>query len=70
MSKTQNLKITDPETLDLGGATTFTVRELRDDELLRVSGGVDLWNWRKIDVSAAQQGSGVRVNGIIVYNWD
>jgi bacteriocin-like protein len=27
-------------TLDLGGAATFTVRELRDDELQEVSGGL------------------------------
>ena len=27
-------------TLNLGGATTFTVRELRDDELQKVSGGL------------------------------
>ena len=29
-------------TLDLGGANTFTVRQLRDDELEKVSGGVNV----------------------------
>ena len=29
-------------TLDLGGAATFTARELRDDELQEVSGGVTM----------------------------
>jgi hypothetical protein len=41
MSKTQDtsrLRIEDIEALDLGGAT-FTARELRDDELQKVSGG-------------------------------
>jgi bacteriocin-like protein len=38
---TSKLGIEDVEapTLDLGGASTFTVRELRDDELQKVSGG-------------------------------
>ena len=67
MRKPQDLEIA---ARDLGDDATFTVRELRDDELVSVSGGSDLWYWRKLDVSAAQQSSGVRVNGIIVYNWD
>ena len=29
----------EPFTLDLGGANTFTVRQFRDDELEKVSGG-------------------------------
>ena len=29
-------------TLDLGGANTFTVRKLRDDELEKVSGGINV----------------------------
>ena len=38
---TWKLRIEDVEasTLDLGGTATFTVRELRDDELQEVSGG-------------------------------
>ena len=45
MSKTNDtskLRIEDVEafTLDLGGAATFTVCELRDDELHKVSGGL------------------------------
>ena len=67
MRKPQDLEIA---ARDRGDDATFTVRELRDDELLSVSGGSDLWYWRKLDVSAAQQSTGVRVNGIIVYNWD
>ena len=44
MSKTNDttkLRIEDGKafTLDLGDANTFTVRELRDDELRQVSGG-------------------------------
>ena len=47
MSKTNDtskLRIEDVAafTLDLGGANTFTVRELRDDELQQVSGGCTL----------------------------
>ena len=49
MSKTNNaskLRIEDVEafTLDLGGAATFTVRELRDDELQKVSGGFKFYD--------------------------
>jgi len=38
---TSKLRIEDVEafTLDLGGDATFTVREVRDDELRKVSGG-------------------------------
>ena len=47
MSKTNDtskLRIEDvePFTLNLGGANTFTVCELRDDELQQVSGGCTL----------------------------
>jgi hypothetical protein len=47
MSKTNDtskLRIEDVEafTLDLGGDATCTVRELRDDELQRVSGGFSM----------------------------
>jgi hypothetical protein len=39
---TSKLRIENVEafTLDLGGANTFTVRQLRDDELQKVSGGI------------------------------
>ena len=44
MSKSNDtwIRIEDVEasTLDLGGAATFTVRELRDDELQKVTGGL------------------------------
>ena len=45
-------------TPDLGGAVTFTVRELGDDELQEVSGGVDPcrgFSFR-IDVSGINRG--------------
>ena len=47
MSKTHDpskLRIEDVAafTLDLGGANTFTVRELRDSELEKVSGGINV----------------------------
>jgi hypothetical protein len=63
MSKTNDtskLRIEDGEafTRDLGGAATFTVRELRDDELQRVSGGrsSNYHNWGvKNQIASLQQ---------------
>jgi hypothetical protein len=45
-------------TPDLGGAATFTVRELRDDELQEVSGGADPYRGFsfRIDVSGINRG--------------
>jgi hypothetical protein len=45
-------------TSDLGGAATFTVRELRDDELREVSGGADPYRGFsfRIDVSGINRG--------------
>jgi hypothetical protein len=45
-------------TLDLGGANTFTMRQLRDDELGSVSGGSPLsMNYSKFDICAADPGA-------------
>jgi len=45
-------------TPDLGRAATFTVRELRDDELQEVSGGADPYRGFsfRIDVSGTNRG--------------
>jgi hypothetical protein len=45
-------------TADLGGGATFTVRELRDDELPEVSGGADPYRGFsfRIDVSGIARG--------------